>query len=78
MIPDQYLEHGVPLPTLYGGSDTGANGVDGAGNSSRRPRMGAVDFLLYNIGAMLAGVAAGYDVRLSNVSTRFMARFLHI
>ena len=32
------------------------------------PRMGAIQFLLYNMSAMLAGVAAGYDVRLSNVT----------
>lgn len=30
--------------------------------------MGAIEFLLYNMGSMLAGVAAGYDVRLSNVT----------
>jgi mitogen-activated protein kinase kinase kinase 9 len=27
-----------------------------------------VELVLYNLAAMLAGVAAGYDVRLSNVS----------
>jgi len=36
--------------------------------SAGRPRMGAIEFLLYNMAAMLASVAAGYDVRLSNVS----------
>ena len=30
--------------------------------------MGAIEFLLYNMASMLASVAAGYDVRMSNVS----------
>ena len=31
-------------------------------------KMGTLDDLLYNMASMLAGVAVGYDVRLSNVS----------
>ena len=30
--------------------------------------MGAIEFLLYNMGSMLGSVAAGYDVRVSNVT----------
>ena len=48
----------VPYPTLY----TGSSGHE------RNPKMGAIEVLLYNMASMLAGVAAGYDVRLSNVS----------
>ena len=40
----------------------------GMGSSGAPRRMGAIEFLLYNMASMLAGVAAGYDVRLSNVS----------
>jgi len=52
----------VPMPTLY------SNGLE-----STRVRLAAgkpsiVELVLYNLAAMLAGVAAGYDVRLSNVS----------
>jgi hypothetical protein len=64
---------GVPLPTLYNGHNASSNSssgilisssVDGRGGR----RMGAIEFLLYNMASMLASVAAGYDVRLSNVS----------
>ena len=44
----------------------GGGGLGQQGGGSRR--MGAIEFLLYNMASMLAGVAAGYDVRLSNVS----------
>lgn len=33
-----------------------------------KPKLSIVELVLYNIAAMLAGVASGYDVRLSNVS----------
>lgn len=33
-----------------------------------KPKFGIVELVLYNIAAMLASVASGYDVRLSNVS----------
>lgn len=65
LIPLQYQEAGVPMPTLYNGSGMGgrtASGEDG------RPKMGAIHMFLYNMSSMLAGVAAGYDVRLSNVT----------
>ena len=44
----------------------GGGGLGQQGGGSRR--MGAIEFLLYNMASMLAGVAAGDDVRLSNVS----------
>ncbi|GJQ72167.1 hypothetical protein Trydic_g12120, partial [Trypoxylus dichotomus] len=47
----------VPIPTIYN--------MDGL---KTKPKLGIVEFVLYNIAAMLAGVASGYDVRLSNVS----------
>ena len=47
----------VPYPTLY------------SGQTDRGPsKLGAIELLLYNMASMLASVAAGYDVRLSNVS----------
>lgn len=33
-----------------------------------KPKLSIVELVLYNMAAMLAGVAAGYDVRLSNIS----------
>lgn len=45
----------VPMPTLYNGE-------------TKRSRLSIVELVLYDIAAMLAGVAAGYDVRMSNVS----------
>ncbi|XP_063226327.1 mitogen-activated protein kinase kinase kinase 11-like [Bacillus rossius redtenbacheri] len=47
----------VPLPGLY-------NGVPDARN---KQKLSAIELALYNMAAMLAGVASGYDVRLSNV-----------
>ena len=38
------------------------------GNEAKSPKLSAIHTLLYNMGAQLAGVAAGYDVRVSNVS----------
>lgn len=67
----QDLAGQVPLPTLYAGTTThqGKSAV-GPSGTIRPPshRMGAIELLLYNMAAMLAGVAAGYDVRLSNVT----------
>ncbi|XP_059086639.1 mitogen-activated protein kinase kinase kinase 9-like isoform X3 [Tigriopus californicus] len=65
LIPLQYQEAGVPMPTLYNGS--GMGGRTGSGEDAR-PKMGAIHMFLYNMSSMLAGVAAGYDVRLSNVT----------
>ena len=49
----------VPYPTLYSGQ----------GKDQAPPQeMGAIQVLLYNMTSMLASVAAGYDVRKSNVS----------
>ncbi|XP_025266862.1 uncharacterized protein LOC105247832 isoform X3 [Camponotus floridanus] len=45
----------VPMPTLYNGE-------------AKKSRPSIVELVLYDIAAMLAGVAAGYDVRMSNVS----------
>ncbi|XP_020707621.1 mitogen-activated protein kinase kinase kinase 11-like isoform X1 [Athalia rosae] len=45
----------VPMPTLYNGE-------------VKKPKLSIIELVLYNIAAMLAGVATGYDVRMSNVS----------
>ena len=47
----------MPYPTLYSGA-----------GKEQAPPQGAIQILLYNMSSMLASVAAGYDVRLSNVS----------
>lgn len=44
------------MPTLY------------SGDCMRRPKLSVIEILLYNMAALLAGVAAGYDVRMSNIS----------
>jgi len=41
--------------------------VSGLGDG-KKPKLSIIEVVLYNIAAMLAGVASGYDVRLSNVS----------
>ncbi|KAH8245315.1 hypothetical protein KR032_008548 [Drosophila birchii] len=60
MSPSPYLlsrfTSNVPLPTLY------------AGDAVRKPKLSVIELLLYNMASLLAGVAAGYDVRMSNVS----------
>ncbi|XP_006564477.1 mitogen-activated protein kinase kinase kinase 10 isoform X2 [Apis mellifera] len=45
----------VPMPTLYNGE-------------MKKPKLSVIELVLYNIAAMLAGVATGYDVRMSNIS----------
>lgn len=40
----------------------------GVGDGRTKPKLSIIEVVLYNIAAMLAGVASGYDVRLSNVS----------
>ncbi|XP_043503567.1 mitogen-activated protein kinase kinase kinase 11-like isoform X2 [Polistes fuscatus] len=45
----------VPMPTLYNGE-------------MKKPKLSIIELVLYNIAAMLAGVATGYDVRMSNIS----------
>lgn len=44
------------MPTLY------------AGDEMRKPKPNVTEFALYNMASMLAAVATGYDVRMSNVS----------
>ncbi|XP_058455589.1 mitogen-activated protein kinase kinase kinase 11 isoform X2 [Malaya genurostris] len=46
----------IPMPTLY------------ASEGQRKPKLSIIELVLYNIASMLAGVASGYDVRISNVS----------
>ncbi|XP_011333900.1 uncharacterized protein LOC105277323 isoform X5 [Ooceraea biroi] len=45
----------IPMPTLYNGE-------------MKKPKLSIIELALYNIAAMLAGVATGYDVRMSNIS----------
>lgn len=45
----------VPMPTLYNGE-------------TKKSKLSIIELVLYNIAAMLAGVATGYDVRISNIS----------
>ena len=54
----------VPMPTLYNGSDGSSNNAGTSDNKGVK----TIEVLLYNMASMLAGVAVGYDVRLSNVS----------
>ena len=70
---------GVPMPTLYQesshghqqrniGNSTGSiNTSNSTASDNKRGRMGVIELLLYNMSSTLASVAAGYDVRLSNV-----------
>ncbi|KAJ2951707.1 hypothetical protein O0L34_g13869 [Tuta absoluta] len=48
--------HTVPMPTLYSNE----------GYKFKKP--GIIELVLYNMAALLGGVAAGYDVRVSNIS----------
>ncbi|XP_045106822.1 uncharacterized protein LOC123501849 isoform X12 [Portunus trituberculatus] len=50
----------LPVPTLYNGTTPETKG--------QLPKFSPLELLVYNIAAMLASVAAGYDVRLSNVT----------
>ena len=73
---------GVPMPTLYmpsqggahansqlniGSTSSNTNLSSSGTNENKRGRMGVIELLLYNMSSTLASVAAGYDVRLSNV-----------
>ena len=69
--PAANLANPVPMPTLY----NGANDLSSASSSGQAPGASrgqketpSIQVLLYNMASMLAGVAVGYDVRLSNVS----------
>ncbi|XP_035896118.1 mitogen-activated protein kinase kinase kinase 11-like isoform X1 [Anopheles stephensi] len=46
----------VPMPTLY------------ASEGQRKPKPSIIEMVLYNMASMLASVASGYDVRVSNVT----------
>ncbi|KAK7047963.1 hypothetical protein SK128_023200, partial [Halocaridina rubra] len=50
----------LPVPTLYNGNTPETKG--------QQPKFSPLELLVYNIAAILASVAAGYDVRLSNVT----------
>ncbi|XP_069687261.1 mitogen-activated protein kinase kinase kinase 10-like isoform X2 [Periplaneta americana] len=52
----------VPMPTLY------SNGLEPGRARLAAGKLSIVELVLYNLAAMLAGVAAGYDVRVSNIS----------
>ena len=75
LIPRSYLEK-VPMPTLYNGTVGGPEGPTDSGRSHGAAgssvgggkRLGVIELLLYNMSSTLASVAAGYDVRLSNVT----------
>lgn len=53
----------IPIATLYNGLHEGL-----PTRSTKTPKLSIVEMVLYNMAAMLAGFAAGYDVRVSNVS----------
>lgn len=44
----------MPMPTLY--------------NGDKKPKMGIIELVICNIGAMLASISMDFDVRLTNVS----------
>ena len=70
LIPRSYLDK-VPMPTLYNGAIGGPEGrteSNSRGAPGSKPQMGVIELLLYNMSSTLASVAAGYDVRLSNVT----------
>lgn len=50
----------IPMPTLYSGTSSDP--------IRPRPKPSIIEMVLYNMAAMLASFAAGYDVRLSNVT----------
>lgn len=50
------LTPNLPMPTLY------------SADGQRKPKLSIVEVVLYNMASMLASVASGYDVRMSNVS----------
>ncbi|XP_075233951.1 mitogen-activated protein kinase kinase kinase 11-like isoform X1 [Lycorma delicatula] len=52
----------IPIATLYNGLN------EGLPTRTKTPKLSIVEMVLYNMAAMLAGFAAGYDVRVSNVS----------
>lgn len=49
----------IPMPTLYSTSE---------GQSRKPAKTSITQMVFYNVASILASVAAGYDVRMSNVS----------
>lgn len=47
----------ISLPPLYNNN-----------GESKKQKLGAIELLLYNIAAMIAGVATGFDIRMTNIS----------
>ncbi|KAG1654165.1 Mitogen-activated protein kinase kinase kinase 9 [Nymphon striatum] len=63
---DEWPENpGVPKPYHHGSIKCNGNGK--SDSPMKRPR-GLVDFVIYNIGMLLAGFGAGFDVRIANQS----------
>ncbi|XP_055909295.1 mitogen-activated protein kinase kinase kinase-like isoform X3 [Eupeodes corollae] len=50
------LTSNLPMPTLY------------SGDLVNKPKFSVIEVLVYNMAALLAGVAAGFDVRMTNIS----------
>ncbi|XP_055841362.1 uncharacterized protein LOC129908691 isoform X3 [Episyrphus balteatus] len=50
------LTSNLPMPTLY------------SGDLVTKPKFSVIEVLVYNMAALLAGVAAGFDVRMTNIS----------
>lgn len=70
------IRNNIPMPTLYSADGRYITNilillflysVHYLGLKSRH-KLSIVELVLYNMAALLAGVATGYDVRLSNVS----------
>lgn len=51
------------MATLYNGLHEGSSS-----RGLKGPKLSIVEMVLYNMAAMLASFAAGYDVRVSNIS----------
>jgi mitogen-activated protein kinase kinase kinase 9 len=46
----------IPIPTLY------------LTENQQKPKLSIIEMVLYNIASMMAGVASGFDIRVTNVS----------
>lgn len=55
LLPSQ---KNIPMPTLFAGSES----------NRKPPKSSITQLVFYNMASLLASVAAGYDVRMSNVS----------
>ncbi|KAJ8683822.1 hypothetical protein QAD02_019614 [Eretmocerus hayati] len=53
----------MPMPSLYNGGTAGT-----VGGVPKKPKLGIIELVICNIGAMLASLAMDFDVRLSNVT----------